>query len=195
MNTVLCPLEKEYRVIDFEGLRQNDEAAWQQFYESYDETFYRIARGYIPDPHDAEEMVGETFLRIYDRVCVEGRRPDDMDKLHAWLTGFCRNICRDRLRRIDRELSYLRNRPQETSDFDAFKADRSYFALMDCLEHLDPALRQVVEMFFLEDMQQQEIAEQLSINHTTIRTQVYRAKKELFNCMKNKGIAPDRSRS
>ena len=50
--------------IDFEGLQQNDAAAWGYFLETYAETFYRVARGYIPDPRDAEEMVSETFMKI-----------------------------------------------------------------------------------------------------------------------------------
>ena len=131
--------------IDFKGLQQNDAAAWGYFFETYAETFYRVARGYIPDPSDAEEMVSETFMKIYDKVCLEGRQPDDMGKLHYWFIGFCKNICRDRIRRIDRELTYLRNQKQPASDFDAFKSDRSYFALMDCMEPLEPALRKVVD--------------------------------------------------
>ena len=66
---------------------------------------------------------------------------------------------------------------------------------MDCMEHLDPTPREVVDLFYFEDMHQQQIAEQLSVHPTTIRTQVYRAKKVLFDCMKNKGVAPDRSKS
>ena len=99
--------------INFEGLQQNDEAAWGNLFETYAETFYRVARGYIPDPNDAEEMVSETFMKIYDKVCREGRGPDDREKLHYWLIGFCKNTCRDRLRRMDRDLAYLRDqKPQ-----------------------------------------------------------------------------------
>ena len=73
--------------IDFEGLQQNDEAAWGNLFETYAETFYRVARGYIPDPNDAEEMVSETFMKIYDKVCREGRGSDDRETLHYWLSA------------------------------------------------------------------------------------------------------------
>lgn len=71
--------------------------AW---YEAYGTGIYRFALSLLRDPHQAEDVLQETFVKL-----LNGKlRIPNLGKEKAWLFRVARNLCMDILRRRTLEL-------------------------------------------------------------------------------------------
>ncbi len=71
-----------------------DDEAFALLYHRHKHDAWRLASFKLRDPHEAEDVLQETFLRAYRGL--DGFRGDDSAR--AWLLTICRNLCLDRLR-------------------------------------------------------------------------------------------------
>jgi RNA polymerase sigma-70 factor, ECF subfamily len=77
------------------ALRQRQEAAFAYLFETYSDRIYRLAVGLLHDEAEAEGVVQETFLRLFERLDqFEGR-----SSLGTWLYRVAYNKTMDVLRR------------------------------------------------------------------------------------------------
>ncbi|MCA1651565.1 MAG: sigma-70 family RNA polymerase sigma factor [Acidobacteria bacterium] len=63
---------------------------------------YRFALGLVRRPHEAEDVLQETFLKLMRHLDAGG----DESNLRAWVFTVAANACRDRMRRRARWLSW-----------------------------------------------------------------------------------------
>ena len=77
------------------ALRRRDPAAFSQLFETYSDKVYRLAVGLLEDETEAEGVVQDTFMRLFEKLDqFEGR-----SKLSTWLYRVAYNLCQDRLRK------------------------------------------------------------------------------------------------
>ena len=77
------------------ALRHRDPAAFNQLFETYSDKIYRLAVGLLENEAEAEEVVQDAFMRLFERLDqFEGR-----SKLGTWLYRVAYNLCQDRLRK------------------------------------------------------------------------------------------------
>jgi RNA polymerase sigma-70 factor (ECF subfamily) len=63
------------------ALRRRDPAAFSQLFESYSDRVYRLVIGLLENEEEAEGVVQDTFMRLFERLDqFEGR-----SKLSTWL--------------------------------------------------------------------------------------------------------------
>ena len=72
-----------------------DEAAFAELMQAYYAYVYTIVIGIVNNPHDAEEVVQDTFLSAYRGLT----QLEDTAKFKSWLAEIARNHSRDRLRK------------------------------------------------------------------------------------------------
>jgi RNA polymerase sigma-70 factor (ECF subfamily) len=80
--------------------RGSDEEDFLEATLGHADVLHALAARLAPNPHDATDLVQETYLRAYR--AWGHRRPTDM---RAWLATICLNAGRDQLRRGDRRSS------------------------------------------------------------------------------------------
>jgi len=74
------------------ALRDGDEAAFAQLVDQYAPSMLRVARGYVPSPEIAEEVVQETWIALLKGIDnFEGR-----SSLRTWLFAVMINIAKAR---------------------------------------------------------------------------------------------------
>jgi RNA polymerase sigma factor (sigma-70 family) len=145
------------------------------------------ARGVRPDSTD--DVVQETLLeawRSLDRLCS----PERFD---AWLLGICRNVCR---RWAEREQRQERRRMEETRDAedtfieglaDPLASDpaeelsrQDLVTLLDrALSYLPDANRSALELRYLAELPQQEVALRLGLTINALEVRLHRARRQL----------------
>jgi RNA polymerase sigma-70 factor (ECF subfamily) len=77
------------------SLRQRDPVAFTQLFEMYSDKVYRLAFGLLEDENEAEGVVQDSFIRLFERLDqFEGR-----SKLGTWLYRVAYNLSIDRLRK------------------------------------------------------------------------------------------------
>ena len=77
------------------ALRRRDPDAFTVLFETYSDKVYRLAAGLLKDDMEAEGVVQESFLRLFERLDqFEGRA-----KISTWLYRVAYNIAIDHLRK------------------------------------------------------------------------------------------------
>ena len=156
------------------GLKAHESRAMNDLYDRYGRLIYSLILRIVRNPSTAEDLVQETFLRIWNRV-----QSFDAERgaLGAWVLTVARNRAIDYLRSTDgrmqagaMELDQL-ERPGLFAKLDsaALAIDRVR-RLKSAFEKLTPTQRQVLELAYYEGMSQTEMAERLKQPLGTVKT-------------------------
>jgi|SRR5580693_5400453 RNA polymerase sigma-70 factor (ECF subfamily) len=165
-----------------ERLRRRDPQALAELYDRYGRLAYSLILRVVRDSAIAEDLVQETFLRVWNRVhgfdSVRGA-------LSPWLLAVARNRAIDYLRSASgRERNAFEfeetDHPALYSDMepDILNADKTR-RVRAAMEKLSPNLRTVVELAYFEGLSQSEMAERIGQPLGTVKTWVRAALKSL----------------
>lgn len=137
--------------------------------------------------HDAEDVVQEVFLRVFRSL----RRWDGARPLKPWIMGITVNRCRTWLSRRARRpelVSYLQDTvPGRAPDDSAELVQEIQAAVADLrLEY-----RTVFVLFHERGQPYEEIALTLERPVGTIKTWLHRARLEVLDRLRQRGMAPD----
>ena len=152
-------------------------------YDRYGRLAYSIIYRVVRNPSAAEDLVQETFLRVWNRA-----QSFDHEKgaLGPWVLAVARNRAIDYLRSIEGrmtagsvELDGVEN-PSTFSGIDesALSIDRVR-KVKTAFEKLNANQREVIELAYFEGMSQTEMAERLKQPLGTVKTWVRSALKVL----------------
>lgn len=151
---------------------------FEQKIHAYSDMIFRIAFNYFANREDAEDVMQDVFLKLYQSE----RRFEDDEKLKAWLIRVTINKCKSMLR-----LSF-RKRRTELAEYewenmigegdienDIVIKHMVFSAVMK----LPAKYRVVVYLYYYEDYSIKETAELIGVKETTVQTQLMRARKKL----------------
>jgi RNA polymerase sigma-70 factor (ECF subfamily) len=159
-------------------LQRRDPQALAELYDRYGQVVFRLILRMVRDNGVAEDLVQETFLRVWNRV---GGFDSDRGAVGPWLLAVARNRAIDYLRSQSRRAESAIDL-NETEHPELF-ADLSTAALdfdlvrqvKRALDQLDSQSRQAIELAYFEGMSQTEIAERMGQPLGTIKTWTRRA--------------------
>jgi RNA polymerase sigma-70 factor, ECF subfamily len=174
-------------------LKERDPQAMSDLYDRYGRVAYSLIFRIVRNGAAAEDLVQETFLRVWNRV-----QSFDQEKgaLGPWVLTVARNRAIDYLRSIDGrmaagalELDRVEN-PALFCDFtdNALSIDRAR-RLKGAFEKLNPNQRMVIELAYYEGLSQTEMAEQMKQPLGTVKTWVRTALKILRDELTEAAIA------
>jgi len=139
----------------------------------YHRTIYRLAFSCMGNHFDAEDVVQDTFLRLY-----QYKKPfSDEEHKKAFLLRVASNLCKDL-----RKSAWFRKRAplEETIPADAcYNTDKSENVLRDYIMLLKPNYRTVVFLFYYEGYSITDIAKILKMSETAVTTRLNRARNQL----------------
>jgi RNA polymerase sigma-70 factor (ECF subfamily) len=153
----------------------------------------RLARILGIGPDEAEDVVQETCLEAWRHL--EKLQPEH---LSAWLDGICRNVCKRHLH-AKSSTPHISELPEDLDEkrlglSDALTIDpveelerQDMQALLDrALSHLEQSAREVIELCYLEELPQREVAEQLSLSLGALELKLHRARQRLHQILHGK---------
>jgi len=136
---------------------------------------FRVAYALLRNPHDAEDAVQETFLKLY-RTGVWER----LENERAFLARTAWRIAVDRLRKVRHEpLDKDIAPPGAANPEDAIVAADRHAMVHRLIDALPPELRQPLALSTVEEMSSREIAAVMDIPEGTVRTRLMRAREIL----------------
>ena len=163
-------------------LQHRDPHALAELYDRYGRIAYSLILRIVRDTGVAEDLVQETFLRVWNRV-----HGFDADKgaIGPWLLAVARNRAIDYLRSTSgRERNAVEfeetDRPALYIDMerDLLLSD-SARRVKSAMEKLSANQRQVIELAYFEGLSQTEMAERMGQPLGTVKTWVRSALKTL----------------
>ena len=166
---------------DEELLKQvgtGDEDAFRQLYHNTDRTVYSFILSILKNPQDAEEVMQETYLKIWTSAASY----HSQGKPLAWIFTIARNLCymrfRDLKRQADLGLDELNG--EETGELCLpLENLADAMVLRSALEILKEDERQIVLLHASAGLKHREIAADLQMPLATVLSKYNRAIKKL----------------
>lgn len=177
---VLLNTEEEAELIG--RLRARDEAALGELYDQYGKTAYSVVLRIVRRPDTAEDLVQETFLRVWTRI---GTYNVQRGTLYTWILTIARHLAidytrtaigqgRERGANLDEIERVLFADPEST-----VRQSINSRLVVKALEKLEPKYRQLVEMAYFDGMSHSELAEKLELPLGTVKTWLRAALQQL----------------
>jgi RNA polymerase sigma-70 factor (ECF subfamily) len=162
-------------------------------YDRYGRIAYSLIFRVVRDTGVAEDLVQETFLRVWNRIHSFDQ---ERGALGPWILTVARNRAIDYLRSVDGRMSagsLELDRTEIPALFSglndgALALDRAR-RLKSAFEKLNPNHRTVIELAYFEGLSQTEMAERMKQPLGTIKTWVRTALKALREELAEKAIA------
>lgn len=171
--------------------RTRDESAWKTLYEKHHAFVYRVARRLGTPPEEAEDVVHEVFMVVFDQLeRFQG------GKLTTWVYRITANVAshRHRKRRRRRAIAELSARIGLASPPDpellASRASDAR-AIDRILEGMSPKKREVFALFELEGLSGEDIAERVGCPINTVWSRLRHAREEFRRIGRRLGLLED----
>lgn len=146
-----------------------DKAGFTCAVERYQNMVYRTALHALGSSQDADDVVQEVFLRLFNqRGTFEGD-----EHLRRWLLRVTVNYCRDILKKRKRWASW-----EEIPEIPVFDRPEQA-ALFREVMSLPEKYRTVLNLFYYEELSVREIAAMLGVGVSTVTTRLARARDRL----------------
>lgn len=172
-------------------LKRKEEAALVELMNQYGDYLLRMAYLLIKDHQRAEEAVQDTFISAFEKI----NQLEKEEHLKSWLTTITINRCRQQMRKwsfkhIFPDIETI-ERTQQADRIDSPEADLLAVEwnenLTAAIHALDYKYREVITLFYFNELKLAEIAASTNIKENTIKSRLKRAKKLLKDHLLKEG--------
>jgi RNA polymerase sigma-70 factor, ECF subfamily len=176
------------------ALRSGDKLEFSRVVEAYSGRLYRLIFRMVNQPQDAEDILQETFIKVFKNV----DRFDGRSKLSTWLYRIATNEALMQLRRKNPEMVSIEE-PDSTAEASEQEplqivdwccipeaellSDEARLHLDRAVSQLPASLRAVFLLRDIEGLSTLEAADVLGISETALKTRLSRARLWLRNVL------------
>ena len=158
-----------------EQLRDGSKDAFRLMYDRYGIKIYRFALSYLKSEHDAEELVQEVFLKLWDKR----ESLNSFLNIRAFIYKIAVNSIYDFIRRKNVEQAFLNFAEGKNSLTDETWQEIIFNDMLaqvnSLLKQMPDQRRKIFKMSKEKGMSNDEIAEALGLSKRTVENQIYRA--------------------
>ena len=171
---------------------QDFSAAFELLLPRYRDKVFRLAWSMTRDEATAEDMAQDVFVRVWR--ALPGYHGEA--SLSTWIFTITRNCCLTELKRRTNRPTISMHDPNMEGTLDTIPAMQvaasAAGTAMDAealLAELPEKYRRVLTLFYLEQRKYEEVAEMLGLPMGTVKTFLFRAKRELLKLATRKPVA------
>lgn len=148
----------------------------EEVVRTYSDMIYGVAMRYVRDRNEAEEVYSDVFYRYFRRV----RTFDSEEHRKAWFLRVTINCSKDHLmgRRYDEEIQDDMFASVSISGTEEASLDE-IMDVRDALKRLDDEYREVIELYYFNQLSVSEIASMLQKSVNTVKSQFRRGREKL----------------
>lgn len=171
-------------------LSLNRPALFKVLVDRYEEAFIRKAIGILKNREEAEDIVQDTFVKIY----LHGKKFQKREgvEFKSWAYKILVNTAISRYRKISKKWQTESADPldlelaseQNLSTEDLVLESETKSITADLLSRLPKPLARLVSLYYVEDKSYKEIANQESLTIPALKMKLFRAKKMLKSLVK-----------
>ena len=153
---------------------------FESLYKLYSPKIFRVCLGYFNDVDNAKDITQETFITVFENL----PSLKNTSNISGWIYRIATNKC---LRQIENE---TRNKHTYDFDFSTIEdkelsiKEGSFIKLWQCINEL-AELDRIIIGLYLEDLNQDKIAEIVGLSHNNVRVKIHRIKEVLSKKMKD----------
>jgi len=164
-----------------DGCRKGDQKSQFQIYKLYYRSMYNISLRIVNDPMEAEDIIQEAFLSAFEKI----NSYSGTVSFGAWLRKIVQNRSIEMLRKkkmtlVDIETCQAMEDYYSEHSYAVEEPDPVYKRIMEIVKLLPEKCRNIFTLHIFEGYDHEEIAEILSINASTSRSQFSRARSKIL---------------
>ena len=162
---------------------EEDRERFTLLYEAHEKRLYAVALKVLRDPTRAEDAAQQTWLQVlrnWERINAL-----DWDSAAKYLGVAARNAALDMLKKERWNTSM----PEDWDPPAPEDGQGEYQRLVELIRSLPEAYRRVLELKFVEEETNQEIARRLGLKESTVSTKVQRGRRLLLDAMEQEGYS------
>jgi RNA polymerase sigma-70 factor, ECF subfamily len=159
-------------------IQRKDIGTFERYYKEHYKSFFLMSCKYIRDSAQAEEIVNDVFLKIWedgDKIKIES-------SLKSYIYKAVINRSINAMNKSKREWTHqadLNLIPEISYELRQIEENELMVQLYAAIDHLPAQCRRVFEMSRFEELKQQEIADKLGISIKTVKNHITIALKQL----------------
>jgi len=162
-------------------VKQHDRVAQKQLYHAYVKLVSHISMRYINNTHSAQDATQNTFVRIFQNI---DKYDPAKGNIKSWIARIAVNEAIGLLRKQKKVHFTQVDIPMDIAET-AIDSNLFHKLELDDVTHiineLDDENRVILDLFFYEEYNHNEIAEILGISTELSRVKLYRAKKSFYS--------------
>ena len=167
-----------------DGCRQNNRSSQKVLYLLLHEYAMKICYRYTNRLEEAQELMNEGFVILFKHIAQfdENRYPDVLTSLKGWFKRILINTCIDHYRKNNSTLNghYISSENENIADNSESGLDKlSYKEIIESIRQLSPTYRTVFNLFVIEGLTHEEIANHLGISIGTSKSNLSKARENL----------------
>ena len=170
-----------------DGCKNGDQKSQFQIYKLYYKAMYNTSLRIVSDVMEAEDIMQESFLAAFEKIDTYSGTVS----FGAWLKKIVVNRSLDALNKRKMVFEDIESHTEIRDDSGDDSAryeelDSRVEEVKEAIERLPDGYRLILTLYLLEGYDHDEIAEILSINSSTSRSQLSRAKQKLISELKER---------
>ena len=170
------------------AVARGDVDALRRLYRAFERPLYTLGVRWLGDPKLAEELVQEVTLRIWRRAT---RYDPARGAASSWIFGIARNVAADLARAAGRRpVPVAEPRVDEPEPWDEDSVWISW-QVAGALRELPHDQQEVLELAYVRQYTQSEIADHLGIPLGTVKTRTYAGLRRLRKELERLGVIED----
>lgn len=173
------------------GCRQNDRNSQKELYYLLRGFAMKICYRYTNAQEESEEIMNEGFVKLFKHISQfdEHRQEDTLLSLKGWFKRILVNTCIDHYRKSNASVNgrVLNTESELIPDNSETGIDMlSYKEIIEAIRLLSPGYRAVFNLFVIEGLSHEEIAQVLGISIGASKSNLSKARDNLRKLLLNK---------
>ena len=152
-----------------QGIINSDPRCFRTLYDAYYSYLCGLAVSYIHDFEEAQELVNDVFLRVWERRSLLKHPP--LPYLISGVRNACFNYLRDNKKASEVTLSILERVP-DVALYDENEVEDIVRMISDLSSQLPKRCYEVFNLHFDEGLDTADIAKRLGLSPSTVRVQL-----------------------
>jgi RNA polymerase sigma factor (sigma-70 family) len=178
----LLPVQELLEHID--GCSRNSRESQKKIYHAFYGYAMSVCDRYADTPDDAIEMMNDAFLKIFKEMPhFKPSYADAASSFKGWLRRIMVNTAIDHFRKHHKKFMATTQLHEGVVNMPAREAGAldkiSHDEIIRCVQQLSPGYRTVFNLFVIEGLSHEEIAERLNISTGTSKSNLSKARQVL----------------
>jgi len=163
-----------------DGCKNNNPICQSILYKNYRKLILNTVFRFVRDKHTSEDITQEIFIKVFKKI----DRYKNNNNFDSWIRKVAVNKSLDYLRKkkyetLSDDLSYI-----VVYDDSEYKEDEYRLVLINSLiDKLSDHYKDVFKLYYFDELSHKEIAEKLSINIGTSKSNLFKARNKIRKLM------------
>lgn len=163
-------------------IQQKDSKAFESYYKLHYKAFYQMACKYLKDSAQAEEIVNDVFIKLWEDAPALRIEISLKSYLYKAIINRSINLLQ-KLKREELQRSSMKYESEEGYELREMEENELKIRLYKAIDDLPAQCRKVFQLSRFEKLKQQEIADKLGISVKTVKNHITHALKEISKSM------------